>query len=89
MKKIFVPIILIIVLQSYYILKLRHDLSIKTQYKEFEYTKLPNDELPEPGNCEDIVTRIEMLKNHLELGYNPSKTWIIDVLTSAKINLGM
>ena len=110
MKKIFIPIVITILLQGSYILKLRHDLGIrkeinkkilmqiltekfdnvKNEYKQLAYTNLQNEELSEPSGYKDsadIIERIEMLEDHLD--YNPSKEWIRDVLSSAKINLGM
>ena len=110
MKKIFISIVMTILLQGCYILKLRHDLSIrqeinekiliqilsedfdsiKNEYKQSVYTKFQNEELSEPSNYKDsadIVERIEMLEDHLD--YNPSKEWIRNVLSSAKVNLGM
>jgi hypothetical protein len=109
MKKILIPAVALLVLQGSYILKLRHDLSIRKMIneeivmdvlnktfdnidnkdKQTVYVELQNDELSEPINYKDsinIIERIEMLEMHLD--YNPSKKWIKDVLSSAKIKLG-
>ena len=63
--------------------------NIDNKQKQTVYVELQNDELSEPSNYKDsinIIERIEMLEMHLD--YNPSKKWIKDVLSSAKINLG-
>jgi hypothetical protein len=109
MKKILITAAVLLVLQGSYILKLRHDLSIRKMIneeivmdvlnktfdnienkdKQTVYVELQNDELSEPSNYKDdinIIERIEMLEMHLD--YNPSKQWIKDVLSSAKIKLG-
>jgi len=99
MKKILIPAAIIILLQGFYILKLRHDLDTRKKINEetilqavrvFNYVKYEGspDELPEPSNYTDntdIVERIEMLEMHLD--YNPSKKWIKNVLHNAKDKL--
>ena len=63
--------------------------NIDNKNKQTVYVELQNDELSEPSNYKDdinIIERIEMLEMHLD--YNPSKQWIKDVLSSAKIKLG-
>jgi uncharacterized protein YqeY len=101
MKKILIPVGIIILLQGCYILKLRHDLDIRKKINEEtilqvldrKYTKNEDDQteyqtLDEPdclNDNTDIAERIEMLEMHLD--YNPSKKWIKDVLNQAKNKL--
>lgn len=101
MKKILIPSAIVILLQGFCILKLKHDLDIRKSINEktimqvlnktFEYTKSQNynvsySELPEPiSDNANIIERIEMLEMHLD--YNPSKKWIKDVLNDTKTEL--
>jgi len=102
MKRILIAAVFLLVLQGSYILKIGHDLDTRKKINEeiilqainksFDYVKheeSPEGEpLDEPdclNNNSDIVERINMLEMHLD--YNPSKKWIKDVLSIAKINL--
>jgi hypothetical protein len=76
---------------------INEEIIIQVLDRKFEYANnidnqieyQDNKPLDEPdcfNNNSNVIERIEMLEMHLD--YNPSKKWIKDVLSSAKIKLG-
>jgi hypothetical protein len=103
MKRTLVPIVLItILLQGLYILKLRQDLDTRRKINEQTVMDVLNrtssyatyeapeqgDPLPEPDCLNDNSNVVERIEMlEMHLDYNPSRKWIRDVLLHAKEKL--